>query len=151
MKHLKTYSQREFHYNEEFNWNPFKKKVNIPVNLKQDIREICYDITDDGKFDIKFNTIKPSGGFNSAYYDNRSLKERNLIIISPTIHKKDEFNFTDVKEVVLRIIDYLGSKFSQLYIHDGLFGWDNTLYDIKDVENLENVNDVRQIYIRYNP
>jgi hypothetical protein len=138
MRYIKTYS-------EKFNWwNPCrKKKLSYNVDLKQDIREICYDITDEEKFRINFNTIKPSGGFNNA-----RLEERNCIEILPTPYKKDKFRFIEVKDVVIRIVDYLETKFSHIYIHglhNGL-----SLDKIEEIENLEDFDHIKAIYIRYN-
>ena len=84
--------------------------------LREDLTEICYDLTDDGRFDIKI-------------YDNNELTYLTLpsgekpylvgdkilfIGLSNYINKglkHDGFSFDEVREVILRLIDYLGDRY----------------------------------------
>ena len=75
------------HFNEDVN-------LNEESDLIQDIKEICYDITDDDKF----------------FLGNRITHGTPLIFIRKNqreIYKKS-FKFEEVKETMLRLKSYLG-------------------------------------------
>lgn len=85
---------------------------------KQDITEICYDLTD-GRFDVKVYDDFPGWGrisgmgvidiSNSAFH---LTKEDKIVIISLSDYRDyNGFSFNEVREVVLRLIDYLGDRY----------------------------------------
>ena len=110
-------------------------------DVKKDIEEICYELTD-GRFDIKtFGIRQAIQEANPQFYvDNQpkipieklistwkmsmnipNLKvEDNILFISLSNHMDyDGFSFEEVREVVLRLMDYLGDKYkgcSALYV-----------------------------------
>ena len=70
-----------------------KFNESLENDIRQDITEICYDITDDQ-------------GFNIRFFDKFGQKYIS-IGKAPYVY----FNFNEVKEVCLRIKDYLGDKY----------------------------------------
>ena len=62
---------------------------------KQDIREICYELTDDQKFDIQIND--------------------NFIIIQRSNRFKN-FELKDIEDVIFRLIDYLGTEYKCIHL-----------------------------------
>ena len=71
-------------------------------DIKQDITEICYDITDYGEFEIGFH-----------------CRENLIHQIFIRAHSRfycdgpKPFNFNEIKEVCLRIKDYIGNKYAE--------------------------------------
>ena len=93
MKHLKKYNESVA--NEE--------------NIRQDIREICYDITDYNGYMIgNFNKyiVDPKIYIDPSYKDIKKFTRVSIMKPGFVIYK-----FDDVKEVCLRIKDYLGDKY----------------------------------------
>ena len=77
----------------------YLKKFNESKEIRQDITEICYDITDYGKFMIGFQ-------YNSRY--------DYIYIVQPIadiVAYDGLFKFDDIKEVCLRIKEYLGDNY----------------------------------------
>ena len=86
MKHLKPYNESKNYYNVS----------------KQDIIDICYDITDYAGFDVDF----------------RRSKNRHFILITKPSSRLNAhvFLLKDVVEVLLRLIDYLGDAIGDIVV-----------------------------------
>lgn len=76
---------------------PFLENSNNEID-PQEIREICYELTDYGKFEIEM-------GRSNYHY---------VYIIGRT-----RFEFDDVKDVCLRLKEYLGEKYIAFYYLQG--------------------------------
>jgi hypothetical protein len=79
-------------------------------DIREDLTEICYELTD-GRFAIKIydnnelTYIKVKG-------ENPFLVDDKILFIGLSNYMDfDGFSFDEVKEVVLRVIDYLGSRY----------------------------------------
>lgn len=96
MRHLKTY--RVFESNEN--------------DVSGDIADICYDLTDD-KFDIKIYDNFPGWGRIPGAGMNPPVDEGDKILFVTLSDHRDYngFSFDEVREVVLRLIDYLGDRY----------------------------------------
>ena len=109
MRHLKTY--KIFESND--------------INVRKDLTEICYELTD-GRFGIKIydDSDFPGWGHIPGTGMNPPRVERDdkilCIYLSNDIESKG-FSFDEVREVVLRVIDYLGDRYkgcSVLYLSE---------------------------------
>jgi hypothetical protein len=89
------------------------------TNLDKDLYEICYELTDT-KFNV--NIYDTSTGWGSIPVYNRwggtgvNPPQRDtgdkLLFISLSDYKDyDGFSFDEVREVVLRVVDYLGDRY----------------------------------------
>ena len=67
------------------------------VNIEEDLYEICYDLTDYDEFDVFVSKT-----FKDVFSFIRISRKSNA-----------EFLIEDVEDVILRIKDYLGSKYYQ--------------------------------------
>lgn len=82
-------------------------------DVDNDIIEICYELTDD-KFSVKIYDTStgwgsiPHTGFNPPLRDEA---DKILFISLSDYRDYNGFSFNEVREVVLRIIDYLGDKY----------------------------------------
>ena len=86
-------------------------------DVKKDIEEICYELTD-GRFAVKVYDNFPGWGNISGvgvavHPDEWKLSAENkIVVISLSDYRDYEgFSFDEVKEVVLRLIDYLGDRY----------------------------------------
>lgn len=112
MKHLTTYKIFESN--------------NIEETIKQDIKEICLELTDDEKFEIDIYKYQKLGGPKNTWVINIIRTPRN-------VNGGDyqgfaggvvEFHFNEVKEYILRIKDYLGDKFKDFLVYSSnMFEW----------------------------
>ena len=88
MKHLKSYQIFE--------------SISVD-NLREELTEICYELTD--------------GGFRIKISDSNDLPNLNLpsddkvLFIGLENRDYQGFSFDEVKDVVLRVIDYLGDRY----------------------------------------
>ena len=86
-------------------------------NTDEDLKEICYDLTDDGRFYIKIDVAEifvPGWDHISDSGINLNLKRDDKIIyicLSDRDSWNHGFSFDEVREVILRIIDYLGDRY----------------------------------------
>ena len=102
----------------------YLKKFNESINseIQKDLIEICYDITDDGKFEVILSEKDEEG-----YIEIRK-------------HNYVSFDFNEIKEVCLRIKDYLGDNYE---------GFSDTGFEYKDLtDNLE-IKNIHIVYIDY--
>ena len=91
------------------------------INVREDLTEICYELTD-GRFDIKIYDDPefpgwgniPGSGMNVPHVepDNKIL----FIYLSDyrdyqNFRHLQGFSFDEVREVILRIVDYLGDRY----------------------------------------
>ncbi len=99
MKHLKTY--KIFESND--------------INVREDLTEICYELTD-GRFAIKIYDDDeflgwgrvPGSGVNPPYVG----RDGKILFINLSDYRDyDGFSFDEVREVILRVIDYLGDRY----------------------------------------
>jgi len=103
MKHLKTY--KIFESND--------------INVREDLTEICYELTD-GRFDIKIYDSSDSGatwweltskiqfGMNQPHIE----RDDEILCINLSDYRDyDGFSFDEVREVILRVVDYLGDRY----------------------------------------
>jgi hypothetical protein len=99
MRHLKTY--KIFESND--------------INVREDLTEICYELTD-GRFDIKiydgpefpgWGNI-PGSGMNQPHIERG---DKILCINLSDYRDYDGFSFDEVREVILRVVDYLGDGY----------------------------------------
>jgi hypothetical protein len=99
MKHLKTY--KIFESND--------------INVREDLTEICYELTD-GRFGIKIYDDPDFPGWGHIPGSGMNLPhvERGdkilCIYLSNDIYRKG-FSFDEVREVILRVVDYLGRRY----------------------------------------
>ena len=85
------------------------------IDVREDITEICYELTD-GRFDIKIYDNNefprwghiPSSGMNLPFLE---LGDNILCINLSDYRDYDGFSFDEIREVILRIIDYLGDRY----------------------------------------
>ena len=110
MKYLKTYQIFESLSTED---------------VRKDLTEICYELTD-GRFGIKIydDSDFPGWGHIPGTGMNPPRVERDdkilCIYLSNDIESKG-FSFDEVREVVLRVVDYLGDRYkgcSVLYLSE---------------------------------
>ena len=103
MRHLKTY--KIFESND--------------INVREDLTEICYELTD-GRFDIKIYDSSDSGatwweltskiqfGMNQPHIE----RDDEILCINLSDYRDyDGFSFDEVREVILRVVDYLGDRY----------------------------------------
>ena len=98
MKHLKSY--KIFESND--------------INVREDLTEVCYELTDDGRFGIKIYDEFPGWGHIPGSGMNPSHVERNdkiLYIYLSDYRDYNGFSFDEVREVVLRVVNYLGDRY----------------------------------------
>jgi hypothetical protein len=105
MKHIKTY--KIFESND---------------NVRKNLTEICYELTD-GRFDIKIYDDNefpgwgsiPGSGMNVPHaliqQANVELNDKILCIYLSDYMDYNGFSFDEVREVVLRVVDYLGDRY----------------------------------------
>jgi len=101
MKHLKTY--KIFESND--------------INVREDLTEICYELTD-GRFDIKISnyyTVTPAAWGNiqgSGMNQPHIERDDEILCINLSDYRDyDGFSFDEVREVILRVVDYLGDRY----------------------------------------
>jgi hypothetical protein len=78
-----------------------ESRIEEMSDIDRDLTEICYELTD-GRFHININWTLNYGGVENG---------KILFICLEDYRDYDGFSFDEVKEVVLRIIDYLGDKY----------------------------------------
>lgn len=88
----------------------YLKHINesIADNIKQDIIEIGYDITDGDRFIMIVDQSDNSYNTNKNIYFVFIQRYINEYEISS---ESDEFHFNEIKDCVLRMKDYLGDRF----------------------------------------
>ena len=80
-----------------------ESRIEEMSDIDRDLTEICYELTD-GRFHINISSVSVS------YYGG--VENEKILFICLEDHSDyDGFSFDEVKEVVLRIIDYLGDKY----------------------------------------
>ncbi len=84
MNHLKTYKAFE----------------SLSEDLISNVRDICLEIEDDGRFKCSVNTK-----------DIKGISKHYVLIYLSDIRDYDGFTFGEVKDVILRLKDYLGDKY----------------------------------------
>ncbi len=93
-----------------------------------DLRDICLDITDNGRLKASVNTIYTNG------------KQSNYVLIhSYDPRDYDGFTFGDVKDVILRLKDFLGKHYggcSAVISGDP----ERVNFDITDEESVDYLN-----------
>ena len=99
MRHLKTY--KIFESND--------------INVREDLTEICYELTD-GRFDIKIygdNEFTGWGNIPGSGMNVPSLVDGDKILFIGLSNYMDYggFSFDEVREVILRLVDYLGDRY----------------------------------------
>ncbi len=99
MRHLKTY--KIFESND--------------INVREDLTEICYELTD-GRFDIKIYDGPEFPGWGNIPGSGTNLPhiergDKILCINLSDYRDYDGFSFDEVREVILRVVDYLGDGY----------------------------------------
>ena len=101
MKHIKTYKI-------------FESNDNVIKNLT----EICYELTD-GRFGIKiydefpgWGSI-PGSGMTLTAHPHVERDDKILFIYLSDYRDYDGFSFDEVRETVLRLVDYLGDGYKE--------------------------------------
>ena len=110
--------------------------------LREDLTEICYELTDGGRFDIKIYDDSDFPGWGhipgSGMNVPRVERDDKILCIYLSNHMDyDGFSFAEVREVILRVIDYLGDRYkgcSVLHV-----GETNRLWTINQDINLANL------------
>jgi hypothetical protein len=100
MKHIKSYEIFESLSTED---------------VREDITEICYELTD-GRFGIKIYDDSdfpgwghiPGSGMNLPHVER---DDKILCIYLSDYRDYDGFSFDEVREVILRMVDYLGDRY----------------------------------------
>ena len=100
MKHIKSYQIFESLSTED---------------VREDITEICYELTD-GRFGIKIYDDSdfpgwghiPGSGMNLPHVER---DDKILCIYLSDYRDYDGFSFDEVRDVVLRVVDYLGDRY----------------------------------------
>ena len=85
------------------------------INVREDLTEICYELTD-GRFDIKIYDDNefpgwgniPGSGMNQPHIERG---DKILCINLSDYRDYDGFSFDEVREVILRVVDYLGDRY----------------------------------------
>lgn len=99
MKHIKSYKIFE----------------SSTEDVREDLTEICYELTD-GRFGIKIYDDSdfpgwghiPGSGMNTP----RVERDDKILCIYLSDHRDyDGFSFNEVREVILRVVDYLGDRY----------------------------------------
>ena len=86
----------------------YLRRYNESVVDEDTLKEICYDLTDTGKFKVDFsNNRKPSGLRTDLNLGGRELG--GFVNISLLNHGL--FTYDDVEDVILRLKDYIGDKY----------------------------------------
>jgi hypothetical protein len=117
MKHLKSYKDLEV-YNESFFKKLFKSKKNIESDeeIKNNIIDMCLELSDEG-FDIKIHKSDPQYKRDEdiclqMFFDKNTLSDPNIMSL--------------FKESLLRVKEYLGSKYSRfLYLRHRTHRYDS--------------------------
>lgn len=114
MKHLNTYKL-------------FELLSHPDIWFKQDIREICYDLTDDKGFSVRISDTVTS--------DSKSVWIKSIeVLIGLEKHPFGYFKIDDVLlNVLLRILDYAGSDLYNISILRG-DKWKMYYTDMEDVQ-----------------
>jgi len=100
MKHIKSYKIFESLSTED---------------VRKDLTEICYELTD-GRFGIKIYDDSdfpgwghiPGSGMNLPHVER---DDKILCINLSDYRDYDGFSFDEVREVILRVVDYLGDRY----------------------------------------
>ena len=132
MKHIKTYKLFE--------------------SIRQDITEICYELTD-GRFGVKIYDDSELPVTNTGIYRLHVLRVLedgdNIICIYLSDQRDyDGFSFDEVKEVVLRLIDYLGNRYKGCSV---LSVGEMTRFDInkREIDDQNWTNNLTNLIIKY--
>ena len=87
----------------------FENYVNVGIDA--DIEEICYDITDSDGFSIDISTNSETSNYRFLCIKKYVEHEEGYEDADFDDLGGEEFYFNEIKEVCLRIKDYLGEKF----------------------------------------
>jgi hypothetical protein len=111
MKHIKSYKIFE----------------SSTEDVREDLTEICYELTDD-RFGIKIYDDSdfpgwghiPGSGMNLPHVER---DDKILCIYLSDYRDYDGFSFDEVREIILRMVDYLGDRYkgcSVLSVGEGM-------------------------------
>lgn len=125
------------------------------VIIDQTIKEICYDITDYG-YNVDFfdrYAFNSNTEIELSCEIKKTIKETNYREWFPEIPVFTYvtiFKFDDIKETILRIIDYLGDRFIyieliQQYPLGSIKNFNKKFYEINEIFNMKLI----KIVIRY--
>ena len=124
------------------------RRYNESLLDEDTLKEICYDLTDTGLFSIIISTSTWSHHLIKDYGVSNLDKSLYRFYITVNNNKLQLLD-NDVREVVYRIKDYLGSKYvkAMVYVYNkGSYKW----IDIKDIEGMYMTDVVfRKITILY--
>lgn len=126
MKHLKSYQIFE----------------SSTEDVREDLTEICYELTD-GRFGIKIYDDSdfpgwghiPGSGMNLPHVER---DDKILCINLSDYRDYDGFSFDEVRDVVLRVVDYLGDRYkgcSVLSVGEGM----RSSINKKDISMLDKI------------
>jgi len=88
----------------------YKLSESNDINVREDLTEICYELTD-GRFEIKIYDNNNITYLQLPSDEKPYLVGDKLLFICLENRDFDGFSFDEVKDVVLRVIDYLGSRY----------------------------------------
>jgi hypothetical protein len=126
MKHIKSYQIFE----------------SSTEDVREDLTEICYELTD-GRFGIKIYDDSdfpgwghiPGSGMNLPHVER---DDKILCIYLSDYRDYDGFSFDEVRDVVLRVVDYLGDRYkgcSVLSVGEGM----RSSINKKDISMLDKI------------
>jgi hypothetical protein len=126
MKHIKSYQIFE----------------SSTEDVREDLTEICYELTD-GRFGIKIYDDSdfpgwghiPGSGMNLPHVER---DDKILCIYLSDYRDYDGFSFDEVREVILRMVDYLGDRYkgcSVLSVGEGM----RSSINKKDISMLDKI------------
>ena len=111
------------------------ESISKKQEIESDIKDICYDITDDGRFSIKFGDI-----INKAYNTHDYY-----VAITLSDHRNyDGFDYSEVQECIKRIMTYLGDRYLACSVLEVGEGSRRSLMEFLEVNG-----QVNNIYIKY--
>jgi hypothetical protein len=87
-----------------------ESRIEEMSDIYRDLTEICYELTD-GRFKIKIYDNNELTYIKVKGENPYLVDDKILFICLEDYMDFDGFSFDEVKEVVLRVIDYLGSRY----------------------------------------
>ena len=86
-----------------------KKYESLKKDLNPDIvRDICYDITDNGNFEVDIKPAEKYGRFFNLKHETYLVVFIKRSGIPASIQDREPFYFNEIKDVVYRIKDAIG-------------------------------------------
>lgn len=136
----------------------YLKRYNESVNDKETLEELCYDLTDYGKFKIDIRPIFLRKDELVKYFgiDNENV---NYIFGALSENQREDsnglgsFTYNEVKDILHRIKDYLGDKFIKIMFATLMSTDDannskiNTPWIDEDKLNVRDCNNIRDFII----